>query len=105
MKKQIRFCANGHKGFTLMELIVAVAIVGILAAIALPSYRQHIVRSSREAAQIELLDLATFQEKIYLNSNAYATSITTAYNGTAAGGLGKTSGQTNDGKYALTIDQ
>ena len=104
MKKQTLVFTNGHKGFSLLELIVAVAIVGILAAIALPSYHQYIVRASREAAQIELLDLATLQEKIYLNSNAYATRITTAYNGTAAGGLGKSSGKTNDGKYALTIN-
>lgn len=103
MKKKTLIFAHSHQGFSLMELMVAAAIIAIVAAIALPSYRQHIIRSSREAAQIELLDLASLQEKIYLNSNAYATNITTAYNGTAAGGLGKTTGKTSDGKYNLTI--
>jgi type IV pilus assembly protein PilE len=91
------------KGFSLIELMIAVAIIGILASIALPSYRNYIIKSSRAAAQTELIELASIQEKIYLNSNAYTTSITTAYNGTSAGGLGRTSGQTTDGKYDLSI--
>jgi type IV pilus assembly protein PilE len=91
------------KGFTLIELVVAVAIIGILTAIAFPSYRNYVIRSSRSAAQTELLQLANLQEKIYLNSNGYAVSITAAYNGRADGGLGKTTGLTSDGKYNLSI--
>lgn len=90
-------------GFSLIELLVAVVIVGILAAIAMPSYRNYVVRGSRAAAQTELLEMASLQEKIYLNSNAYTASVTAAYNGTTAGGLGKTSGQTSDSKYALSL--
>jgi type IV pilus assembly protein PilE len=90
-------------GFSLIELMVAVVIVGILAAIAMPSYSNYVIRGSRAAAQTELLELASLQEKIYLNSNAYATSVTAAYNGTSAGGLGKTSGKTSDGKYNITF--
>lgn len=91
------------KGFTLIELMIAVAIVGILTAIAYPSYRNYVVRSSRAAAQTELLQLSSLQEKIYLNSNGYAVSITAAYNGRDDGGLGKTTGTTDDGKYTLSI--
>lgn len=93
-------------GFTLIELMIVVVIVGILAAVALPSYRSYIVRASRNAAQGELLTLAGMQEKIFLNSNSYAygaTGVTTAYNGTAAGGLGRTSGLTEDGRYSLSL--
>jgi len=43
------------------------------------------------------------QEKIYLNSNAYTGDVTAAYTGSSAGGLGKTSGTTGDGKYALSM--
>lgn len=93
-----------NRGFTLIELMMVVAIVGILAAIAFPSYKNYVVRASREAAQTELLQLANIQEKIYLNSNEYAVSVTTAYNGRADGGLGKTTGRTADGKYTLSID-
>ncbi len=94
---------RGQKGFTLIELIVAVTIVGILAAIALPSYRAYLVRSARSAAQQDLMELATLQEKIYLNSNAYTSSVTAAYTGNATGGLGRTSGATKDGKYSLSL--
>lgn len=92
-----------RKGFTLIELIIAVAIIGVLTAIAFPSYRNYVIRSSRAAAQTELLQLANLQEKIYLNSNGYAVSITAAYNGRDDGGLGKTTGRTDDGKYVLSI--
>jgi type IV pilus assembly protein PilE len=91
------------RGLTLIELMIALAIVGVLAAIAYPSYRDHIVRASRVAAQGELLELSSIQEKIYLNSNAYSADVTAAYNGTAAGGLGKTSGKSDDGKYAIAL--
>lgn len=87
-----------------MEVMIVVAIVAILAAVALPTYRNYIVRGARVQAQTELLELASLQEKIFLNSNNYAASVTTAYNGTAAGGLGRTSGQTNDGRYDLSLD-
>jgi type IV pilus assembly protein PilE len=94
---------SNEKGFTLMELMIAVVIVGILAAIALPSYKEYVKKASRAAAQTELLDLASIQEKIFLNSNSYSASITAAYTGNASGGLGRTSGRTNDGKYDLSI--
>jgi type IV pilus assembly protein PilE len=90
-------------GFTLIELMIVVAVIGILAALALPSYRQYIVRAARVEAQAELLELASLQEKIFLNSNNYAFSVTAAYNGTATGGLGRTSGATKDGRYTITV--
>jgi type IV pilus assembly protein PilE len=98
------------QGFTLIELMIAVVIVGILSAIAMPSYQNYLVKSSRAAAQTELLEMASLQEKIYLNANAYTPNITASYNGSAAanntattGGLGKTSGKSQDGKYDFSI--
>ena len=90
-------------GFTLIELMVVVAIVAILSAIAIPSYTNYVVRSSRSAAQSELLDLAAAQERIFLNSGAYTSSVTGAYTGLSTGGLGITSGKTKDGRYTLSV--
>lgn len=92
-----------QQGFTLVELMIVVVIIGILAAIAVPSYQSYTVRSAREAAKTELLKLASLQEKIYLNSNAYTTKLTTDYNGTKTGGLGLTNGQTQDGRYTIQL--
>ena len=95
--------ASKRNGFTLIEVMIAMAIVAILTAIAFPSYQNYITRSSRSAAQTELLELANLQEKIYLNTTSYAVSVTAAYNGRSDGGMGKTPGTTADGKYTLAI--
>jgi type IV pilus assembly protein PilE len=62
------------------------------------------MRGARVSAQSELIALASLQEKIFLNSNAYSPNVTTAYDGTSTGGLGKTTGLTNDGKYTLSLN-
>lgn len=91
------------RGFSLIELMMVLAVIAILTAISYPVYRQHIIRGNREAAKAELVQIAAQQEKIYLNSDAYTGSVTNAYNGTAAGGLGFTSGKTSNSKYTLSI--
>lgn len=96
---------NHMRGFNLIEMMVIVAIIAILASIALPSYRQYIIRSSRTAAQNELQKMSGLQEKIYLNSNAYTANLTTAYDGTTAGGLGITSGTTTDNRYTISLSR
>lgn len=63
-------------GFTLIELMIAVAIVGILAAIAYPSYTQYMIRANRAAAQAEMMDIANRQEQFLLTDRSYASKTT-----------------------------
>ena len=68
-----RMKSRGSRGFTLIELMITVAIVGILAAVAYPSYTQYIVRANRSAAQAQMLDVANRQQQFLLANRAYAT--------------------------------
>jgi type IV pilus assembly protein PilE len=64
-----------QRGFTLVELMVAVAIIGILAAIALPSYSAYIVRSNRAAAQSYLMELSQAQAQFMADTRTYAATV------------------------------
>lgn len=91
------------RGVTLIELMIVLAVMAILIKIALPGYQQHIRKASRQAAQAQLIELSAAQEKIFLNSNAYSSVISTAYTGTSSGGLGVTTGKTGDNRYTLSV--
>ena len=67
---------NQHRGFSLIELLIAVAIVGILAGVAYPSYIDFVIRSDRSEAQRELLRLANIQEQVFVDNRAYAGDMT-----------------------------
>jgi type IV pilus assembly protein PilE len=63
---------SSPRGFTLIELMITVAIVGILAAIAYPSYQQHVLKSWRANGASCLLELANRMERRYTGSSSYA---------------------------------
>ncbi len=67
-----------QSGFTLIELMITVAIVGILAAIAYPSYQQYVLSSRRAEAQSEMLKIQLGLEKWRANHNTYSSTLADA---------------------------
>jgi type IV pilus assembly protein PilE len=65
------------RGFTLVEMIVTVAIIGILVGIALPSYREYVRKSRRSEAQAYLMTVAARQQQFLVDTRFYANALAT----------------------------
>ncbi len=88
------------QGVTLIEILIVVVIVAITATAAMPNYRRYMLRAHRVEAKSALLNLATAQEKFYLQNNRYAghSALTTA----PPEGLGLP-GTIGNGRYTIAI--
>jgi len=86
-----------QKGFTLIELMIATAIVAILAAVAYPAYTRYVIKANRAAAQAQMLDIANRQQQFLLANRAYATT-------TALQTSGYTLPSTLTTKYSYSVD-
>lgn len=71
------------KGFTLIEMMIVVSIIGIIAAFAFPSYQTHVMKSRRADARATLLSLAQAMEERYTNTMDYSS----AFLGSASGAI------------------
>lgn len=81
-------------GFSLIELMIAIVIVGILASIALPSYRDYVRRGWRAETQAHMMDIAGRQGQFLIDNRAYASTVSA---------LGLTTPSSITGKYTIAI--
>lgn len=88
---------NKKQGFSLIELMIAVAILGIISAIAMPSYSRYVQKAKRTEAKAEVLRIAQLQENYYVQNLSYASQLD------GAGGLGfsTTKIETETGLYTV----
>jgi type IV pilus assembly protein PilE len=102
--------AKGFRGFTLLEVMIVCAVVGVLAAIALPAYQNQVKKGNRSAAQQFMLDVATKEQQILMDSRRYVAVTDTSYFGNKPSdtnaGVGIAAPASTTGRYtfAVTVD-
>ena len=89
----------GQSGFTLIEIMITVAIIGIISAIAMVGYTSYILRSHRTDAKATLQHYAALQERYFSQNNSYATDAQLGMPGATASGR-YTIGISSDDSYA-----
>lgn len=87
-----------NKGFTLIELMIVIAIIGILAAVAYPAYTNAVKKANRADAIDSLLSLAGRMEEYYINNDTYVGA---TINAAGTGTVG--SNKTSDDLYTMSI--
>jgi type IV pilus assembly protein PilE len=85
---------NRNRGFTLIELMIVVAILGLLAAVAYPAYGRYLVNGNRAAAQSHMLELALAESQYFADTRSYAGTV---------GALGMTTPTAVSSKYTISI--
>ena len=86
------------RGVTLIELMIVIVVVAVLASIAVPNYRQYVLRTHRTEAKAAVLSVAAAQEKFYLQNNTYTDALTDA----PPAGLG-IAATTRNGYYTIAV--
>lgn len=92
-----------NRGFTLIEVMIVVVIIGVIAAIAYPSYTRWALQTRRSDAHRILTTIAALQEKRLSECAAYTTTFTGNITDCAAGGLGLPNNRSPDEHYQVTI--
>lgn len=83
---------NKNRGFTIIELMIVIVVVGVLAAIAIPAYTDYVTRSKRADAKNALLAFQLEQEKFRANNPTYITAASSPF-----------PAQSPDGHYTIAL--
>lgn len=94
---------NHTRGFTLIELMIAILIVAIIAGLALPSYQESVIKSRRAEAKAALMDLQNRMERFFIDKNTYADACITGVRTCASTNSVLGSATTENGYYTLDI--
>jgi type IV pilus assembly protein PilE len=70
---------KSHNGFTLVEMVIVILIIGVLAAISIPSYREYVIRGHRRAAQAAMMEISARQQQYFVANRTYATEAELGY--------------------------
>jgi type IV pilus assembly protein PilE len=94
-------------GFTLLEILIALIVASILAAVAIPSYRNHVVKSNRQVAVRTLLDVSAQFEAFRLKNRSYPEVLGSGYGNTVyVDRLGKYSASSTTGSvFEITLEE
>ncbi|HTO19474.1 MAG TPA: type IV pilin protein [Pseudomonas sp.] len=92
-----------QKGFTLIEVMIVVAIIGILAAIAYPSYQEHTLRAGRADGKAKLMEILQAQERFYSQNQRYIADLDGDPSAAPPTGLGYAADPviSDEGRYSI----
>ena len=90
-----------QSGFTLIELMIVVAIIGILSAIAFPSYQSYVLRSGRADGMAKLMEVMQAQERFFSVEQTYTANLGAGAGGLAYGVAANAPVPSNEGRYNI----
>ena len=94
---------RGARGFTLVEVLIVVAVISILSAVAWPSYTRYVMRGKRADAQQVMMDISSREEQYLLDARAYTAAVDNTGLNIARQGWTCTATTCSNANYDITV--